>query len=74
MRIGVLVARGGVSEERSTGMGGCMAVSVLEFGGGIDKSITIFSGGMEGIMEVLWSKRWRRASNADAAERKERPE
>ena len=43
MRIGVLVARGGVSEEEFMCMGGCMAVSVLEFAGGIDISMTICS-------------------------------
>ena len=43
VRIGVLVARGGVSEEEFMCMGGCMAVSVLEFAGGIDISMTICS-------------------------------
>ena len=41
VRIGVLVARGGVSVDWSTGAPGCKAVSVLEFGGGIDISRTI---------------------------------
>ena len=40
VRMGVLVARGGVSEEVSTCTTGGMAVSVLEFGGGIDISMT----------------------------------
>ena len=41
VRIGVLVARGGVSVDWSTGAPDCKAVSVLEFGGGIDISRTI---------------------------------
>lgn len=41
VRIGVLVARGGVSEELSTRTFAGKAVSVLEFGGGIDMSMTI---------------------------------
>ena len=41
VRIGVLVARGGVSEESPTRTLAGKAVSVLEFGGGIDMSMTI---------------------------------
>ena len=41
VRMGVLVARGGVSVDWSMGVPDCTAVSVLEFGGGIDMSRTI---------------------------------
>lgn len=41
VRIGVLVARGGVSEESSTGTLAGKAGSELKFGGGIDMSMTI---------------------------------
>ena len=41
VRIGVLVARGGVSDDASTFIAGGIAVSVLELRGGIDISITI---------------------------------
>ena len=41
VRIGVLVARGGVSDDASTFIAGGIAVSVLELRGGIDISMTI---------------------------------
>ena len=83
VRIGVLVARGGVSEEWFTFAG--KAAPVLEFGGGIDISMTISverlvenqvsrcgvdvrSWDRDVMADPDWFSRCRRASKVDAAE------